>query len=163
MPRFRLSSVLLLTVIVALSLAWYLDHPALLRDRLIGEWRHPFPGVGYWETLTFFDDGSFERLIEYRSGEDRFWGKYSVDEKHGEIDFTFEKRDGQEGEMVLLTKKEKERADSTVSCAINGNGDLLLVSRHIDVAYRYNRREDECCIPSRNYVRGSHKPSVPGN
>ena len=151
--RFQISTALLLTAIAALGIGWYTDRPPSLESRIAGSWRHPFPGVGYWENLYFESDGTFRRLINYRMGDDLFIGKYEIVDQN-QIRFTFEKRGSVDGELRELTTEEKRNADCRVLCSFDSDGNLLLVNLNSYVAYGKPDGLDECFIPSRNYERG---------
>lgn len=151
-----------MVAIVAICTAWYVDRPRSLSARLIGGWKHPFQGAGYWESLTFGTDGRFERIIHHRMHTERFIGEYKVHEPN-QVMFTFDKRSfafdersSKEGSMRPLTTTEKGRADCIVLCAIDREGNLLLVNLHSSVAYGWDNQLDECYIPSRNYERGAY-------
>ncbi len=67
--RFRLSSVFLWFIILALCLAWARDHIASRRINLLGTWQYPTDdagGLGYWSRLTFHRDGRFEKQQNWR-------------------------------------------------------------------------------------------------
>lgn len=160
--QFRISTTLLLTAIAALVIGWYADRPLRLELRIVGVWRHPFPGVGYWENLYFEPDGTFRREIHYRTGGHRFVGKYEV-RSQNEVYFTFERRGSIDGEMRPLTADEKQNADCSVMCGFDSNGNLLLVNLNSNVAYHFKQDDlDECFIPSRNYERNefTFEPAV---
>ncbi len=58
--RFRLSSVFLMIALVAVLLAWYVDHRHRRSDNIVGVWYYPdrYPSKGR-ETLTISRDGTF--------------------------------------------------------------------------------------------------------
>lgn len=148
--RFRISTLLLFLVACALSLGWYFDRPPDLKTRLIGVWQHPFPGVGYWETLSFEPTGRFARVVQHRFGRDRFTGTFRVDDDNN-VYFIFEKRSSPQDEMRELTADEKELADCCALCAFDSHGRLLIVNVNPRVAYADFVPSDECYIPSRHY------------
>lgn len=141
-------------VIVALAVGWYVDTQPSLRSRLVGKWRHPFPGVGYWENLYLDTDGRFRRVVHYRVGKDIYEGKYEILTEN-KLSFSFEQCwDSGCQAMRRLTSDEKENADCWVSCAFDRDDNLLLVNLNPDAA---GNDSFECGIPSRNYERGEFK------
>ncbi|MFO0943450.1 MAG: hypothetical protein U0930_22170 [Pirellulales bacterium] len=167
--RFRISTVLLLTTIAALAIGWHADKPPRLESRIVGDWRHPFLGSGYWESLYFQPNGTFRRVIRHRTSRLEFVGKYEVRSKN-QIYFTFEKHvsvnDFNEEKLRPLTADEKQIADCTVICSFDSAGNLLLVNLNSEIAHSGKTSVlDECFIPSRNYTRGeySSEPYSPLN
>jgi hypothetical protein len=79
--RFRLSTVLWIVALVAVLLAWYVDHNREHRGDVVGVWYYPTPDVslsGYWETLTISSDGTFTKLEQGRVGSETYSGTYSI-------------------------------------------------------------------------------------
>ena len=60
--RFRLSSLLLMVTLVAVLVAWYVDHHRHRSDDIVGVWYYPtldHPFRKFQETLTLCADGTF--------------------------------------------------------------------------------------------------------
>ena len=155
MPKFqfRISTALLLITVVALVVGWAFDRPATLESRIVGNWKHSFPGAGHWENLRFDADGTFRRELHYRVGGNILLGKYEFTNAN-EIRFSFEKCGIPGEELRTLTDNENRKANCRVLCSIDSGGNLLLVNLNPSVAYGKSDGWDECFIPSRNYVRG---------
>ena len=62
--KYRLSTALLLTTIVAISLGWWIDHTSRNRRDIVGTWYYPtgdFIQLGYTTTLEIRADGTFTK------------------------------------------------------------------------------------------------------
>ena len=130
--KYRLSTALLLVTVVAISLAWYVDHFNRDRDEIVGTWLYPTPDFhlsGYRTTLEIRANGSFTKVQYGRSGCTTYDGNYSVNE-NGTITFQLSKRNHESPIFELFPdyKPEAETLDAwfRCRCAIDKSGHLLI-------------------------------------
>jgi len=87
--QFRLSTILFLVVLLAVSFAWHLERSRNDQTDITGKWHYPTPDVsilGYWETLTIRKDGTFTKHQQHRTFSETYNGEYSYG-KNGVFSF----------------------------------------------------------------------------
>ena len=90
--KFRLSTVFLLTLVVAVLLGWYVDRSNRSRHDIVGHWtmsNEPITWLGYATSLEINSDGSFIKHQAGRHGSCDFAGHWKVLES-GQIEFHVE-------------------------------------------------------------------------
>jgi hypothetical protein len=129
--KYRLSTLLLLIVIAALALGWYVDHRDRSRRDIIGTWHYPTPEqnlLGYVSSLEIRADGTFTKHQMGRFGSDAFEGKYCVD-KSGRIAFhILSKTERTDFDDLLKTAPKTKALDVEMwcRCAVDKSGYLIL-------------------------------------
>ena len=92
--KFRLSTLLLLITVAAVSICWWLDHADRSRRDIVGVWYFPngdFIQMGYRTTLEIREDGTFTKTQDTRGGSSIFNGTYVANE-NGTVTFIVEER-----------------------------------------------------------------------
>jgi len=126
--RFRLSTMLLSLLTLAVSLGWFVDHFALARCRIVGEWYYPTSDhavLGYSTHLTIRRDGTFEKRQQYRAGCDVFAGTYRWTES-GTLIFHITKKTVNHGIPALAPRVETLDAYDECRCSVDHSGYLLI-------------------------------------
>jgi hypothetical protein len=129
--KYQLSTLLLLILVAAVSLGWYVDHVDRNRRDIIGTWHYPTPDftvVGYGTSLVIRPDGTFTKTQSGRSSTETFDGTYSVD-KEGRVVFHVESKLVQTDlDAILPEERDPERLDSAyeLRCAVDKSGYLIV-------------------------------------
>ena len=130
--KYRLSTALLLTTIVAISLGWWIDHTSRNRRDIVGTWYYPtgdFIQLGYTTTLEIRADGTFTKKQKYRTGSSTYDGTYSTNE-NGTVTFNVHKRinDSLIGEMLPDFKPTITEFDAAFRCrcGVDKTGYLII-------------------------------------
>jgi hypothetical protein len=94
------------------------------RDSFIGVWYYPTPelqAVGYWETLTINEDGTFTKHQEYNQSSETYSGTYSVTD-NGLVKFSVTR--------VVTNHENSFDVNRTYACrvATDLHGNLLVVN-----------------------------------
>jgi len=120
-PRYRLSTVLLVVVIIAISLSWYLDHFYKYRKEVVGTWIYSHPG--YRTVLKIRPDKTFTKVQYGREVIKTFEGVYHIIGNSGKISFNVTKIQTEFGTTINV----KEIEDSLYCrCAVDADGFLLI-------------------------------------
>lgn len=76
--KIRLSTLLLLVLVIAISLGWYLDRNAVNRTMIEGAWYSEPVSMGYSSELNILTDGSFTKRQNYEGFSEIYGGDYKV-------------------------------------------------------------------------------------
>ena len=156
--RFRLSSVFLMIALVAVLLAWYVDHRHPRSDNIVGVWYYPdrYPSKGR-ETLTISRDGTFTHEQATWGGLMTSGGTYTL-VGNGIVEFhVASKRFEQGGTHPKIDTLEVDR---TYRCRIarDSYANLIVVDLAPRAPWeaRVETRPDDVDIDWRCYTSTSH-------
>ena len=122
--QYRLSTLLLLTVICAMAMSWYVDSRG--RRSIVGVWCYPIEGgVDYASSLTIRADSTFTKTQLYPFGMDTFAGTYAID-KDGVVIFHVTSKTRKHGPHETVRDETKLDANYMFRCAVDPSGYILL-------------------------------------
>jgi len=156
--RFRLTTSLLLIAIIAIFTNWYAERQS--RRVITGQWYWPTQDVGvlgYWETLTLNRDGTFEKVQQYRMGQETYSGTYMCN-NDGTYSFDVSKKVCPQPRMEGPGFVTYEiRKGYTCRCAIDDAGYLVVTSLQEFGERTGDLKTDDCNLKWHCYSPYSHE------
>jgi hypothetical protein len=115
--QYRLSTLLLLTLTVAIALGWYVDRRN--HRSIVGTWHYPTPDamlLGYGTSLEIRADGTFVKTQHGRYGSDTFEGTYAVDKESRVIFHVTSKTSQNDFDELFNRGPTRTKLDDTYEC-----------------------------------------------
>ncbi|MGC4006216.1 MAG: hypothetical protein QM811_25115 [Pirellulales bacterium] len=132
--KFRLSTLFLLTLLIAVGVGWYVDHTNRRRNDIVGTWsaptrdgsRYGFTRTGYYSSLEIKNDGTFIKTQSGRWQSDVYTGTYECLDDGIVVFRVLSKQIVLEHPLGEASKAETIDREYPCRCAVDRGGHLLI-------------------------------------